>query len=75
MIEESTTMIVEQPHFEDPIAARGEAILRMCVGTNQVEDPEAKAVLLRGAERLIASIPVAPGEKTPILGVAGKTRM
>lgn len=75
MSEEISTTIIEQPNFEDAIAARGESILRMCVGTNQVEDPEAKAALLRGVERLIASIPVAPGEKAAVLGVAGKTRL
>lgn len=75
MNEEPTTTIFEQPVFDDAIAARGEAILRMCVAVNQVKRAEARAALLKAVERITASIPVAPGERASILNVAGKNRL
>lgn len=72
---EDMTTIIEQPAFDDPIAARGEAILRMCVATNQIEDADARAALLRAVERITASVPVAPGEKASLLSATAKTRL
>lgn len=70
MTEESTTTIIEQPAFDDAIAARGEAILRMCVAYNQIRDKDVRAALLRGVERIVASIPVAPGQSAPVSAVS-----
>lgn len=72
MSEELTaTTIIEQPNFEDSVAARGEALTRMCLAAAQMKEGDAKQMLLRAAERVIASIPVAesrPGSVTTLKG-------
>ena len=68
---EDAMTIIEQPSFEDPVAARGEAVLRMCLAAKQVRDREVKAALLRGVEKVIASIPVAPGNQATVSTVPG----
>ena len=76
MSEETATTIIEQPAFDDPVAARGEAILRMCLAARQIEEDDARATLLRAAERIIASIPIAPGGQASVLsGPATKNRL
>ena len=74
MTEESTTTIIEQPAFDDAIAARGEAILRMCVAYNQIRDKDVRAALLRGVDRIIASIPVAQGAGATVSPIPGSRR-
>lgn len=74
MSEESVT-IVEQPSFEDPVAARGEAVLRMCLAAGQIKNKDARLTLLRAAERVISSIPVAQGVGASVSPVPGGRRL
>lgn len=62
--------------IDDPIAARGEALLRMCLAAQQIKDPDTRAVLIKGVERVIASIPIATtGQATVTTVPNGKSRL
>ena len=74
MSEENVT-IVEQPASEDPIAARGEAVLRMCLAAGQIKNKDARLTLLRAAERVISTMPVAQGAGASVSPVPGGRRL
>lgn len=72
--DEETIRIVEPPIYEDAVAARGEVLLRICLNAPSIRDRATRAVLLRAAERMIASIPIAKNDTASIVGrVGGKS--
>lgn len=74
MSEDETVRVMEPPIYEDPLAARGDVLLRMCLNAPSITDPDARAILLRGAERMIASMPIAKNDAASIVGrVGGKS--
>lgn len=71
MNEDEPIRAIEPPIYDDPVAARGDVLLRMCLNVSHITDDEAKAVLLRAAERMVASIPVAKSDQATISKLPG----